>query len=126
MIDDDDLLRHSLAFNLERARYRVSPAASAEDGLALAQRDRPDLIVLDLGLPNMNGLDALRHFRDELAVGIIVLTARRPELDLVLGLKLGADDDVTKPFDLDVLSPASRQFSGARNMLLQPLPSRTR
>ena len=103
LIDDDDLLRRSLAFNLHQAGYRVSTAASAEDGLALAQQDQPDLVLLDVGLPDMNGLDALKHLRDGPAVSVILLTARRRELDQVLGLELGADDYVIKPFDLDVL-----------------------
>jgi DNA-binding response OmpR family regulator len=65
-IDDDNLLRRSLAFNLEQASYRVSTAASAEDALALADRDRPDLVLLDIGLPGMDGLEALRHFRERM------------------------------------------------------------
>jgi DNA-binding response OmpR family regulator len=103
LVDDDALLRRSLAFNLERAGYRVSTAASAEDALALAQRDRPDLVLLDIGLPGMDGLDALRHLDAHVGVPVIFLTARRRELDEVLGLELGADDYVSKPFDLDVL-----------------------
>ena len=103
LVDDDALLRRSLAFNLEQAGYRVSTAANAEDALALAARDPPDLILLDIGLPGMDGLDALRHFRSRVGGPVIFLTARRRELDEVLGLELGADDYVTKPFDLDVL-----------------------
>ena len=103
LIDDDALLRRSLAFNLEQAGYRVSTAADAENGLALAARDRPDLVLLDIGLPGMDGLDALRHFQVRVAVPVIFLTARRRELDQVVGLELGADDYVTKPFDQDVL-----------------------
>jgi DNA-binding response OmpR family regulator len=103
LVDDDALLRRSLAFNLERAGYRVSTAASAEDALALARRDLPDLVLLDIGLPGMDGLDAMRHFQEHIGVPVIFLTARRRELDQVLGLELGADDYVTKPFDLDVL-----------------------
>jgi DNA-binding response OmpR family regulator len=86
LVDDDALLRRSLAFNLERAGYRVSTAAIAEDALALAQRDPPSLVLLDIGLPGMDGLDALRHFREEIGVPVIFLTARRRELDEVLGL----------------------------------------
>jgi DNA-binding response OmpR family regulator len=103
LVDDDALLRRSLSFNLEQAGYRASAAASAEDALALIVRDPPELILLDIGLPGMDGLDALRHFRDRVGAPIIFLTARRRELDEVLGLELGADDYVTKPFDLDVL-----------------------
>jgi DNA-binding response OmpR family regulator len=103
LVDDDALLRRSLAFNLEQAGYRVSASANAEDALALARRDRPDLVLLDIGLPGMDGLDALRQFREQVQVPVIFVTARRRELDEVLGLELGADDYVTKPFDLDVL-----------------------
>jgi len=103
LVDDDALLRRSLAFNLERAGYRASTASNAEDALALARRDRPDLVLLDIGLPGMDGLDAMHHFHDSLAAPVIFLTARRRELDQVLGLELGADDYITKPFDLDVL-----------------------
>jgi DNA-binding response OmpR family regulator len=103
LVDDDALLRRSLAFNLERAGYRVSTAANAEDALALARRERPDLVLLDIGLPGMDGLEALRHFQEHMDVPIIFLTAHRRELDQVLGLELGADDYVTKPFDVDVL-----------------------
>ena len=103
LVDDDALLRRSLSFNLEQVGYRVSTAANAEDALALAARDSPDLILLDIGLPGMDGLEALRPFRSRVGAPVIFVTARRRELDEVLGLELGADDYVTKPFDLDVL-----------------------
>jgi DNA-binding response OmpR family regulator len=103
LVDDSAPLRRTLSFNLERAGYRVSTAASAEDALALAQSDLPDLVLLDIGLPGMDGLDALRQFRASFHMPVIFLTARRRDLDQVLGLELGADDYVTKPFDLDVL-----------------------
>jgi DNA-binding response OmpR family regulator len=96
-------MRRSLAFNLEQAGYRVSAAANAEDGLALARRDPPDLILLDIGLPGMDGLDALQNFQQRADTPIIFVTARRRELDQALGLELGADDYVTKPFDQNVL-----------------------
>jgi DNA-binding response OmpR family regulator len=103
VVDDDDLMRRSLAFNLEQAGYRASTAADAESALRLARRDTPDLILLDIGLPGMDGLDALRNFRQEANTPVIFVTARRRELDQALGLELGADDYVTKPFDLNVL-----------------------
>jgi DNA-binding response OmpR family regulator len=103
LVDDDALLRRSLVLNLEEAGYRASASATAEDALALAARDRPDLVLLDIGLPGMDGLDALRHFQSRIGVPVIFLTARRRELDEVLGLQLGADDYITKPFDKDVL-----------------------
>lgn len=103
VVDDDALMRRSLAFNLEQAGYRLSSAANAEDALALARRDRPDLVLLDIGLPGMDGLDAVRHLKSQFDIPVIFLTARRRELDEVVGLEVGADDYVTKPFDLDVL-----------------------
>ena len=102
-VDDDALLRRSLAFNLEQAGYRVSTAGTAEDALAQSRLDPPDLVLLDIGLPGMDGLDALRNLRREVDVPVIFITARRRELDEVLGLELGADDYVTKPFDIDIL-----------------------
>jgi DNA-binding response OmpR family regulator len=103
VVDDDALLRRSLAFNLEKAGYRVSTAAIAEDALAQVRVEPPDLVLLDIGLPGMDGLDALRRLHQQIDVPVIFLTARRRELDQILGLELGADDYVTKPFDIDVL-----------------------
>lgn len=103
VVDDDALLRRSLSLQLEQAGYRVSPAENAEDALAIAQRDLPDLILLDIGLPGMDGLEAMRQFQKEMDVPIIFVTARRRELDTILGLELGADDYITKPFNPDIL-----------------------
>jgi len=103
LVDDDALLRRSLAFHLEQAGYQVRTAAAAEDALAIARRERPDLVLLDIGLPGMDGLEALRQFKALGEIPIIYLTARRRELDQVVGLELGADDYISKPFDVDVL-----------------------
>lgn len=103
VIDDEVLLRRSLAYNLEQSGYRVSSAGKAEDALAIARRDPPDLVLLDIGLPGMDGLQALRAFRQEIGCPVIFVTARRRELDEQLGLELGADDYITKPFDFGVL-----------------------
>lgn len=103
LVDDDALLRRSLAFNLEKAGFSTQTAQSAEDCLSIARLSPPDLVLLDIGLPGMDGLEALRILRNDLRLPVILVTARRRELDEVLGLELGADDYVTKPFDLDVL-----------------------
>ena len=103
IVDDDDLLRRSLAFNLQQAGYQTQTASNAEDAIAYARVNPPDLVLLDIGLPGMDGLDAIQNLRDDLGLAVIFLTARRRELDEVLGLELGADDYVTKPFDLDIL-----------------------
>jgi DNA-binding response OmpR family regulator len=121
LVDDDALLRRSLAFNLERSGYRVSTAADAEDALAMARRDPPELILLDISLPGMDGLDALREIQNTIKVPVIFLTARRRELDEALGLELGGDDYVTKPFDLDVL--LARIKAVLRRTQQGPLPA---
>ena len=96
-------MRRSLAFHLEQAGYQVHTSASAEDALALVDRMPPDLVLLDIGLPEMDGLDALREMKADHNLPVIFLTARRRELDEILGLELGADDYITKPFDVDVV-----------------------
>lgn len=103
IVDDDKLLRRSLSLQLEQVGYRTSTAANAEDALALARRDQPDLILLDVGLPGMDGLEALRHIQKDMDVPVIFVTARRRELDEILGLELGADEYITKPFNPDIL-----------------------
>jgi DNA-binding response OmpR family regulator len=103
LVDEDDLFRQGLARDLEAAGYRVTAAASAEDALALVGGDRPDLILLDIGLPGMDGLEALWRLEELLEVPVIVLAAQQRALDEVLGLELGAADYVTKPFSIDVL-----------------------
>ncbi|MEZ4519128.1 MAG: response regulator transcription factor [Chloroflexota bacterium] len=103
-VDDDTLMRRGISLHLERqAGYRTSTAASAEDALGMIRLDEPDLVLLDVGLPGMDGLEALRHFQREMDVPIIFVTARRRELDTILGLEMGADDYVTKPFNPDEL-----------------------
>ena len=103
LVEDDALLRRRLAFSLEQAGYRMTTSANAEDALALSRHDPPDLVLLDIGLPGMDGLEALRHLQEFVDAPVIFVTARRRELDEALGLELGADDYVTKPFDLNVL-----------------------
>jgi DNA-binding response OmpR family regulator len=103
LVDDDALMRRSLAFHLEQAGYRVHTAANAEDALSSVYTILPDLVMLDIGLPGMDGLDALRELKLKHNLPVIFLTARRRELDEVVGLELGADDYITKPFDVDVV-----------------------
>ena len=103
IVDDDALMRRSMAFNLEQAGFKTFTAANAEDGLEIVRRSPPDLVLLDIGMPEMDGLDAIRQIKAVSSIPVIFVTARRRELDEVVGLELGADDYVTKPFDLDVL-----------------------
>lgn len=103
IVDDDALMRRSLAFNLEQAGYRASTADSAETALSQVRLEKPDLVLLDISLPGIDGLDAMRQFKDQFDLPVIFITARRRELDEALGLELGGDDYVTKPFDFNVL-----------------------
>ena len=103
LIDDDALLVKSLAFTLTQNGYRATTATSAHEGLVLIEQDLPDLILLDIGLPDLDGLSVLRRIQKERTVPVIFLTARRRELDEVLGLELGAEDYVTKPYSEEVL-----------------------
>ncbi len=83
---------------LEHAGFAVVTAASGDDALRLARSERPDLVILDLGLPGRDGLDVTRELRRTTSVPIVMLTARADESDKLVGLELGADDYVTKPF----------------------------
>jgi len=103
LVDDDALMRRSLAFHVEQAGYQVHTAANAEDAVSFVRNSPPDLVILDIGLPGMDGLDALRKIKAQNNLPVIFLTGRRRELDEVLGLELGADDYITKPFDVDVV-----------------------
>lgn len=123
LVDDDKLFRRTLSFHLEQAGYQVYTSSNAEDALALAQREQPNLILLDIGLPGMDGLAALRHFEEHIGVPVIFVTARRRELDEALGLELGADDYITKPFDKSVLLARIKTVL-RRTQSISPLQSR--
>jgi DNA-binding response OmpR family regulator len=103
IVDDDALMRRSLAFNLEQAGYHTNTAESAETALSQVRLEKPDLVLLDISLPGMDGLDAMRQLKDQFDLPVIFITARRRELDEALGLELGGDDYITKPFDFNVL-----------------------
>ena len=103
VVDDEEILRRTAAFNLGQAGYRASTVSNAEDALAMVKRDPPDLILLDIGLPGMDGLEAIQYFKQQIQVPIIFLTSRRRNTDQVIGLELGADDYITKPYDIRVL-----------------------
>ena len=98
VVDDDPNIVKLTRLYLERDGYRVITAADGAEGLSLARRERPGLIVLDVLLPRLNGLDVCRMLRQESDIPIIMLTARVEEEDRLAGLDLGADDYVTKPF----------------------------
>ncbi len=103
VVDDDRLLRRSLSLLLQQAGYQTGTAASAEEALESVSRARPDLILLDVGLPGMDGLQALARLQGDDEIPVIFVSARRRELDTILGLELGADGYITKPFNPDLL-----------------------
>jgi len=99
VIEDDHNISDLVALYLRRDGYRVLQADDAEQGLRYIARDRPKLVILDIGLPGeLDGLDVCRRLRGEGEVPVVMLTARDDEVDRILGLELGADDYVTKPF----------------------------
>jgi two-component system, OmpR family, alkaline phosphatase synthesis response regulator PhoP len=98
VVDDEPRIAEIARDYLERAGFRVTVAGTGPDALAAARTGSPDLIVLDLGLPHMDGLDVTRALRKQSNVPIIMLTARVDERDRIAGLEIGADDYVTKPF----------------------------
>jgi two-component system response regulator VicR len=100
VVDDEPPIVNMLAYNLKRANYEVVTARDGEEALTVARREQPDLLILDLMLPYLDGLDVCRTLRRERDVPIIMLTARDTELDRVVGLELGADDYVVKPFSV--------------------------
>lgn len=127
IVDDDVLMRRTLMLQLQRSGYRTQMAESAEEALALARQHAPDLVLLDIGLPGMDGLEAMRHFRDEVEAPVIFITARRRELDEILGLELGAEDYITKPFDIDVLRARVKVvLRRALRLKVPPAPPPTR
>ena len=103
VVDDEPQIRRALAINLRAREYDVHLAGTGEEALTLAARTHPDLVVLDLGLPGIDGTDVIRGLRGWTRVPIIVLSVREREADKVAALDAGADDYVTKPFGMDEL-----------------------
>lgn len=98
IVEDELKITRLVRDYLEQAGFAVFEAADGQAALAVARAERPDMIVLDLGLPGMDGLDVTRRLRETSSVPIIMLTARVEETDRIVGLELGADDYITKPF----------------------------
>ncbi len=100
LVDDEDPVQKLLTYPLEREGFRVLQARDGEEALRLFAAERIDLVVLDVMLPKLDGLEVCRRLRSTSTVPIIMLTARDDELDKVVGLELGADDYITKPFSI--------------------------
>ncbi len=100
VVEDDRNLLATLKYNLSHENYDVSTAADGAQALEAARREKPDLIILDVMLPQLSGYEVCRILRKEMTVPILMLTAKTEEIDKVLGLEIGADDYMTKPFSM--------------------------
>jgi DNA-binding response OmpR family regulator len=100
IVEDEPVLQETLAYNLTRQGYHIETAGDGLVALEVARRSHPDLIVLDIMLPGLDGFEVCRILRQEMNVPILMLTARDDEIDRVIGLEIGADDYITKPFSM--------------------------
>jgi DNA-binding response OmpR family regulator len=100
VVEDEITLQETLAYNLTQQGYEVETAGDGKAAIEVARRIQPDLILLDIMLPIMDGIEVCRILRQEMNVPILMLTARDDEIDRVIGLEIGADDYVTKPFSM--------------------------
>lgn len=100
LVEDDETMRKTLAYNLDKEGYKVLQTGDGAEALNVARDETPDLIVLDVMLPSLDGLSICRILRKESDVPIVMLTARDSEVDRIVGLEIGADDYITKPFSL--------------------------
>ncbi|HTY81493.1 MAG TPA: response regulator transcription factor [Dehalococcoidales bacterium] len=103
VVEDDANLLETLKYNFRKEGYDVVTASDGEQAIANARREKPDLIILDIMIPKMSGYEVCRILRKEMTVPILMLTAKADETDKVVGLEIGADDYVTKPFSLKEL-----------------------
>ena len=125
LVEDDPTLSETLRYNLEREGYSVLTAGDGVQALEFARRERPDLLILDVMLPRLDGFSVCRILRQESDVPILMLTARQDEVDRIAGLELGADDYVAKPFSLGellarvraIMRRSDRQPAGSREVL---------
>ena len=127
IVDDEKNIVDIIAFNLKKEGYTVITAADGEEGVQKAMEENPDLILLDIMMPKMDGYEVCKKIREKKNTPIIMLTARAEELDKVLGLELGADDYVTKPFGVRELMArvkANLRKSVVREETPEPLPVR--
>src|SRR2546423_2623218 len=100
VVDDEAPIVEAVAYNLRKEGYEALTASDADQALQVARKEQPDLVILDVMLPSASGFDVCRTLRATSDIPIIMLTARAEETDRVVGLELGADDYVTKPFSM--------------------------
>ena len=100
IVEDDRNLQDTLAYNLRHEQYDVVQASDGLEAVEIARKEKPDLMILDLMLPEQSGLEVCRILRKEMTTPILMLTARSEEVDKIIGLEVGADDYMTKPFSI--------------------------
>ena len=115
VVEDEPALQETLAYNLEKQGYTVEAVGDGRAALEAARRLKPDLIVLDIMLPELDGFEVTKILRREMTVPILMLTARDDEIDRVVGLEVGADDYLTKPFSMrELLARVKAQLRRAQ------------
>lgn len=115
IVEDEIALQETLAYNLKKEGYTVETVGDGRSALEAARKLKPDLIVLDIMLPEMDGFEVARTLRKEMTTGILMLTARDDEIDRVVGLEVGADDYLTKPFSMrELVARVKAQLRRAR------------
>lgn len=124
IVEDDRNLLDALKYNLNKEGYDVVTAVNGAEALEIARREKPDLIVLDIMLPKVSGFEVCRILRKEMIVPILMLTAKADETDKIVGLEIGADDYVTKPFSMRELLARIRAMLRRAKMSETPLPDK--
>jgi DNA-binding response OmpR family regulator len=117
LVEDEISLRDTIAYNLNRAGHDVRAVQDGEAALAAARNEDPDLVVLDIMLPTIDGFDVCRQLRRTSAIPILILTAKDDEIDRVVGLEIGADDYLTKPFSMRELLARVKALLRRRELL---------
>ncbi|MCA9939965.1 MAG: response regulator transcription factor [Anaerolineales bacterium] len=117
IVEDDSVLRETLTYNLTRQGYDVITAADGRSAITLAEQQHPELILLDVMLPGLDGMEVCRRLRQQMSTPILMLTARTDEVDKIVGLEMGADDYITKPFSMrELLARVKAQLRRVRLM----------
>ncbi len=123
VVEDDNSLRETLAYNLKREDYTVQAVGDGKLALDAARKAQPDLVLLDLMLPGMDGFEVCRILRQEMNIPILILTARDDEIDRVIGLEIGADDYITKPFSMRELMARVKAHLRRERLIRQDMDS---
>jgi two-component system, OmpR family, response regulator len=124
VVEDDETLNGILKYNLKKEGYNVITAFDGLQAVQTARREKPDLIILDLMLPELDGLEVCRILRKDMIVPVLMLTAKTEEIDKILGLEIGADDYITKPFSMRELLARVRAVLRRNEMVRREITKR--